>query len=240
MTFLEHLDELRRRLVISAAAIGVGCAIAFTFVGQIYTFIMHPLGLLLPKGSNFIYTEPTEAFVLYLKMSLLAGFILAMPVVLLQVWLFVAPGLYAREKRLAIPFIVLATVGFVGGVAFSHYIAFPWMWRFLGSFANQDLVFAPKIQPVFSLYVKMALGMGAVFQMPAIVYFLARLGIVTAGFLLRKFKYAVLIIFIAAAVITPSGDPVTQLILAGPMTGLYIISIFIAWVFGRKRDPETA
>jgi len=238
MTFLEHLDELRRRLITAAVAIGVGCAIAFTFVGHIYTFIMHPLGLLLPAGSNFIYTEPTEAFVLYLKMSLLAGLILAMPVVLLQVWLFVAPGLYAREKRLAIPFIVLASIGFAGGAAFSHYIAFPWMWRFLGSFANQDLVFAPKIQPVFSLYMKMALGMGVVFQMPAVVYFLARLGVVTARFLVRQFKYAVLIIFVVAAVITPSGDPVTQLILAGPMTGLYIISIFIAWIFGRKRDSD--
>ena len=238
MTFLEHLDELRRRLVISAAAIGIGCAIAFTFVGQIYTFIMHPLGLLLPKGSNFIYTEPTEAFVLYLKMSLLAGLIIAMPVVLLQVWLFVAPGLYAREKRLAIPFIVLASVGFTGGAAFSHYVAFPWMWRFLASFANEDLAFAPKIAPVFSLYMKMALGMGVVFQMPAVVYFMARLGIVTARFLVRQFKYAVLIIFVVAAVITPSGDPVTQLILAGPMTGLYIISIFIAWLFGRKRDAD--
>ncbi len=238
MTFLEHLDELRRRLIMSLVAVAVGCAFAFTFVGHIYTFIMHPLGLLLPKGSNFIYTEPTEAFVLYLKMSLLAGIILAMPVVLLQVWLFVAPGLYAREKRLAIPFIILASVGFAGGAAFSHYVAFPWMWRFLGSFSNEDLVFAPKIQPVFSLYMKMALGMGIVFQMPAIVYFLARLGVVTARFLLRQFKYAVLIIFVVAAVITPSGDPVTQLILAGPMTGLYVISIAIAWIFGRKRDTD--
>ncbi|MBP1634141.1 MAG: tatC 2 [Acidobacteria bacterium] len=238
MTFLEHLDELRRRLIISAAAIGVGCAASFTFVNQIYYFIMHPLGQLLPKGSNFIFTEPTEAFVLYLKMAFLAGIIIAMPVVLLQVWLFVAPGLYAREKRLAIPFIVLATTGFVGGAAFSHYVAFPWMWRFLASFANQDLVFAPKIQPVFSLYMKMALGMGAVFQMPAVVYFMARLGLVTARFMIRKFKYAVLIIFIAAAVITPSGDMVTQTILAGPMVGLYIISIAIAWIFGRKRTPD--
>ncbi|HSK10605.1 MAG TPA: twin-arginine translocase subunit TatC [Vicinamibacterales bacterium] len=241
MTFLEHLEELRKRLVVAAFAIAIGCGIAFTFVWKIYYFIMHPLGQLLPKGSNFIYTEPTEAFVLLLKMAFLAGLMIAMPVVLLQFWLFVAPGLYAREKRLAIPFILLATIGFIGGAAFSHYIAFPWMWQFLAGFANEDLVFAPKIQPVFSLYMKMALAMGVVFQMPAVIYFLARMGLVTARFLIRNFKYAVLIIFVAAAVITPSGDMVTQTVLAGPMIGLYFISIFIAWLFGRKRpEPDEA
>ena len=241
MTFLEHLDELRKRLVVAAAAIAVGCLISFTFVDRIYRFIMHPLQLLLPKGSNFIFTEPTEAFVLYLKMAFLSGLILALPVVLLQAWLFIAPGLYSKEKRYAIPFIALATIGFVGGAAFSHYLAFPWMWRFLGSFANEDLVFAPKIDPVFSLYMKMVLSMGLVFQMPAVVYFLARIGLVTARFLVRNFKYAVLIIFVAAAVITPSGDMLTQTLLAGPMIGLYGISIVIAWLFGKKRvKPEGA
>jgi sec-independent protein translocase protein TatC len=119
MTFLEHLDELRKRLIISAAAVGVAFIISFAFVDQIYHFVMDPLQALMPKGSQLVYNEPTEAFVLYLTMALLAGVIIAMPVVLLQVWLFIAPGLYAKEKRLAIPFIVLASVGFVGGAA-SH------------------------------------------------------------------------------------------------------------------------
>jgi len=243
MTFLEHLDELRRRLMISAAAIGIGCAISFTFVNQIYRFIMHPLSVLLPPGSKMIFTEPTEAFVLYLKLAFLSGLILALPVVLLQTWMFIAPGLYAKEKRYAIPFIVLATVGFVGGAAFSHYLAFPWMWKFLASFANEDLMFAPKIQPVFGLYMRMVIAMGLVFQMPAVVYVLARIGLVTPRFLIRNVKYAILIIFVAAAVITPSGDMLTQTLLAGPMIGLYFISIFIAWAFGKKRrapDPAEA
>jgi sec-independent protein translocase protein TatC len=238
MTFLEHLDELRKRIVVSVAAIGVGCIVAFTFVDKIYSFVMDPLNRLLPKGSQFVYNEPTEAFVLYVKMALLAGVVMAMPVILWQAWLFIAPGLYVKEKRLAAPFIFLATVGFIGGAAFTHYLLFPWMWIFFASFATDKLTFYPRIEPVFSLYVKMILGMGLVFQMPAIVYSLARIGLVTARFLLKNFKYAILIIFIAAAVITPSGDMLTQTLFAMPMIGLYIISIGIAWAFGKRRPTE--
>jgi sec-independent protein translocase protein TatC len=238
MTFLEHLDELRKRLTVSLAAILVGCLIAFTFVDKLYAFIMDPLNALLPKGSQLIYNEPTEAFLLYVKIALLAGVIMAVPVILLQAWLFIAPGLYAKEKRLAVPFIVLATVGFVTGSAFTHYLLFPWMWVFFASFANDRLTFYPRIEPVFALYVKMVLAMGLVFQMPAIVYTLARIGLVTARFLIRSFKYAVLVIFVAAAVITPSGDMLTQTLFAVPMVGLYVISIAIAWAFGKRRTPR--
>jgi sec-independent protein translocase protein TatC len=239
MTFLEHLDELRKRLTVSLSAVLVGCLIAFTFVTRLYAFIMDPLYGLLPKGSQFIYNEPTEAFVLYVKMALLAGVIIAMPVILLQAWLFVAPGLYAKEKRLAAPFIILATVGFVGGAAFTHYLLFPWMWIFFASFATDKLTFLPRIEPVFALYVKMVLAMGLVFQMPAVVYSLARIGLVTARFLVKSFKYAILIIFVAAAVITPSGDMLTQTLFAVPMIGLYVISIGIALVFGKRRPKES-
>ncbi len=238
MTFLEHLDELRKRLVVSVAAIGVGCIIAFTFVDKIYSFVMDPLARLLPKGSTFVFTEPTEAFILYVKMALLAGVVMAMPVILWQLWLFVAPGLYAKEKKLALPFVILATVGFIGGAAFTHYLLFPWMWIFFASFATDKLTFLPRIEPVFSLYVKMILGMGLVFQMPAIVYSLARIGLVTARFLIKSFKYAILVIFILAAVITPSGDMLTQTLFALPMIGLYLISILIAWMFGKPRPKK--
>jgi sec-independent protein translocase protein TatC len=240
MTFLEHLDELRKRIIVSLTAIAVGCLVAFAFVGQMYSFVMDPLYALLPKGSTFVFTEPTEAFVLYVKIALLAGVIVAVPVILWQVWLFVAPGLYAKEKRIVIPFIVLATVGFVSGAAFTHYLLFRWMWIFFAGFANNKLQFLPRIEPVFGLYVKMVLTMGLVFQMPAVVYSLARIGIVTARFLLKSFKYAILIIFIAAAVITPSGDMLTQTLFALPMIGLYLISIAIAWIFGKRRRPATA
>ncbi len=238
MTFLEHLDELRKRLMVSFAAIAVGCLIAFAFVNKIYSFVMDPLYALLPKHSALIYTEPTEAFILWVWMAFLAGLMLAMPIIVWQVWLFIAPGLYAKEKKLAIPFIVLATVGFLAGAAFTHYLLFPWMWTFFASFATDKLTFLPRIEPVFDLYVKMILGMGLVFQMPAIVYALARIGLVTARFLIKSFKYAILIIFILAAVITPSGDMLTQTLFALPMIGLYLISILIAWIFGKPRRKQ--
>ena len=193
---------------------------------------------MLPEGSVLVWTEPTEAFVLYLKIALLSGIIAAAPVVLSQVWLFVAPGLYVREKKLAIPFIVLGTIGFVVGAAFSHYLLFPVTWRFLASFANEYTKPMLKIDSVFSLYAKMMLGVGLIFQMPTVVYFLARMGVVTPRFLIRNVKYAVLAIFVVAAVITPTGDPLTQTLFAGPMIGLYLISIGIAWIFQKKRQPD--
>ncbi len=240
MTFLEHLDELRKRLIVSVSAILVGVLISFAFVEKIYAFVMTPLYRLLPKNSSLVYTEPTEAFILYVWMAFLAGIVLAVPVIVWQLWLFIAPGLYRKEKRLALPFIVLSSVGFLGGAAFTHYLLFPWMWTFFGSFATDKLTFLPRIEPVFSLYVKMLLGMGLVFQMPAIVYSLARMGLVTARFLIKSFKFAILGIFIAAAVITPSGDMLTQTLFALPMIGLYLISIVIAWAFGKKRRPAPA
>jgi sec-independent protein translocase protein TatC len=237
MSFLEHLDELRKRLIQACLGLAGGIAIAFFFIDRIFAFIMRPLQQMLPDGGRLIYTEPTEAFVLYMKIALIAGLVIAAPYIMWQVWLFIAPGLYAKEKRFAIPFIVLSTTGFVGGAAFSHYLLFPWMWTFLASFgaSNEDfLMFAPKIDAVFSLYTKLLIGMGLVFQMPSIVFFLAKMGLVTARFLLRHIKYAVLIIFVTAAVLTPSGDILTQTLMAAPMIGLYLISIAIAWLFGKK------
>jgi sec-independent protein translocase protein TatC len=238
MSFLEHLDELRHRIIVSLVGVLVGCLASFAFSGWIYDFIMRPLAAMLPEGSVLVWTEPTEAFVLYLKIALLSGIIAAAPVVLSQVWLFVAPGLYVREKKLAIPFIVLGTIGFVVGAAFSHYLLFPVTWRFLASFANEYTKPMLKIDSVFSLYAKMMLGVGLIFQMPTVVYFLARMGVVTPRFLIRNFKYAVLAIFVVAAVITPTGDPLTQTLFAGPMIGLYVISIGIAWIFQKKRQPD--
>jgi sec-independent protein translocase protein TatC len=238
MSFLDHLEELRRRLMVSVAAIAVGLLVSFLFIRQLFDFIMRPLQ---PPGGKLIFTEPTEGFVLYLKIALLAGIIFASPVVVWQLWLFIAPGLYAKEKRFAVPFILLGTVFFVLGALFAHYLLFPWTWRFLLSFSSDYVQAAPRIEPTFSLYTKMVLGMGLIFQLPTLVFFLAKMGLVTARFLLRNFKYAVLIIFIAAAVITPTGDPLTQCLFAAPMLGLYLISILIAWIFGRQRAaPDEA
>ncbi len=239
MSFLEHLDELRQRLIRALLAVLVGFVIALAFIDPIFEFVMTPLQAILPAGGKLIYTEPTEAFMLYMKMAALVGLMIALPVVLWQVWAFIAPGLYAHEKRFAIPFVMMSTVFFIGGALFSHYVVFPAMWRFFASFSTETVEFAPRIEPVFSLYVRMALGMGAVFEMPTLVMFLARVGLVTPRFLVRNTKYAILVIFVVAALVTPSPDVVSQFLLALPMFVLYAFSILVAWVF-QKRTPATA
>ena len=235
MSFLEHLDELRKRIVNSAIAIAVAVVLGFYWINQIVNFILAPTRKALPTGVKMIYTEPGEAFSLYVTIALIMGVVIAAPYIMYQVWLFIAPGLYSNEKRLAVPFVVLTTGGFLLGAAFNHYIAFPFMMAFFASFNTPDLAFMPKLEDVFGLYSKMLIGMGIVFQMPAVVYFLARMKLISARFLLRHFKYAFLIIFIVAAVITPTGDMMTQTIFAAPMVGLYVLSIAIAWVVGPKR-----
>jgi sec-independent protein translocase protein TatC len=193
---------------------------------------------MLRPGETMIYTYPTEAFMLYLRIALIAGLFIAAPLIFFQVWLFVAPALYSRERRYAIPFVVLSSIGFISGAAFSHYVAFPLMWRFFGSFSNDLVSFMPRIEDAFSLYMRMLLGMALVFQMPALVFFLARMGVVTARWMVRQFKYAVLVIVITAAVITPSSDIASQMIVAVPMLALYLLSIAIAWLFGKKKTAD--
>jgi sec-independent protein translocase protein TatC len=238
MSFLEHLDELRKRLMWAIGALFAGFLIALFFIDTIFGFIMRPLAATLPAGRKMIYTEPTEAFMLQLKVAALAGVVIAAPAVMWQLWLFIAPGLYRREKRLALPFIVSTSLLFVAGAAFNHYVVFPIAFTFLGSFTKDYMEFMPRITPVFSLYSQLLLAFGIIFQMPVLVFTLARLGLVTAGFLWKNTKYAVLIIFVISAVITPTSDVVTQTLMAAPMLVLYVVSIGIAWVFGKKQLQE--
>jgi sec-independent protein translocase protein TatC len=234
MTFLEHLDELRRRITHAIIGLLVGFVLAFALVNQISTFVFARLTADIPDG-KLIFTQPTEAFFLWMKIAALAGVLISSPYLMWQVWLFIAPGLYSKEKKLAIPFVVGSSALFIGGAAFSHYIVFPFAWKFFASFSNDFLEFMPRVQDVFSLYVKLLLALGLVFQLPMLVFVLAKLGIVTAGFLVRNIKYAVLIIFIVAAVITPDASPVTQSLVAAPMFALYLFSIGVAWLVGRVK-----
>jgi sec-independent protein translocase protein TatC len=240
MSFLEHLDELRKRIIYSLIAVVVGFGIACLFLNQLFAFITHPMVAALPAGQKLVFTEPTEALMLYLKMAVLAGILIASPGVMSQVWLFVAPGLYANEKKLAIPFVMLSSVFFVMGAAFAHYVVFPLTWKFFQSFAGDTLTFMPRIEPAFGLYVKLMLTFGLIFQMPTLVLFLARMGVITARFLIRNMKYAILIMFIVGAVLSPGTDPVGQVMMAGPMFLLYVISIALAWMFGKKKTPVVA
>ncbi len=241
MSFLEHLDELRKRLIYVVYSLIVGCVIAFIFIGRIFDFIMKPMYLMLAtdtgSGAKLMYTAGPEPFMLHIKIGFLAGIFIASPLILWQVWKFIAPGLYSHEKKFAIPFVLMSTLFFVAGGLFAHYVAFPVTWNFFKGFGNEYMVFMPKIDEAFSLYTKLLLGMGAVFEMPTLVLFLARMGVVTARMLIRYFKYAFLAIFVVAAVISPGGDIPSQLILAVPMLLLYALSILIAFVFQRRRLP---
>jgi sec-independent protein translocase protein TatC len=239
MTFLEHLDELRKRITHAVGGLLVGFIIAFAFINRVFDFVYQRLVATVP-GGKLIYTEAPEMFMLWIKIAALTGVLIASPYIMLQVWLFIAPGLYAKEKKLAIPFVLSSSSLFVGGAAFSHYYVFPAAWNFFAGFSNSYVEFMPRVGPVFGMYVKLMLGIGLTFQLPVLMFVLARLGIVTAGFLLKNFKYAILLIFIFAAVITPDGNPVTQIMVGGPMVVLYIIGIAAAWLFGKskKADPD--
>jgi sec-independent protein translocase protein TatC len=239
MTFLEHLDELRKRITHAVGGLLVGFIISFAFINHVEAFVYARLTTDIP-GGKLIFTEPGEAFFLMIKMAALVGVLIASPYIMLQVWLFIAPGLYAKEKKLAIPFVFFSSALFIAGAAFSHYVVFPAAWTFFASFSNEFMEFTPRIDPVFSMYVKLILALGFTFQLPVLMFVLARLGIVTAGWLARNFKYAVLLIFITAAVVTPDGNPVTQLLVGGPMVVLYLFGIAAAWLFGKskKSDPD--
>jgi len=238
MSFLEHLDELRRRIIYSLIAVGIGFAAAYVYIDRIFAFIMLPMKQMLLPGQKLIFTEPTEAFMLNIWIGLMAGLMIASPLVFSQVWLFIAPGLYSHEKKLAIPFIVMSTVLFVTGALFGHYVVFPIVWKFFVSYQNEFVDFAPRIEPAFSMYLRLVLALGLTFELPTIVLFLARMGMITPRFMIKNFKFAVLLIVIAAAVLSPDGGGVGMFAMGGPVILLYILSIGLAWMFGKKRQPE--
>jgi sec-independent protein translocase protein TatC len=235
ISVLEALEQFRRRLIRSAIAVLVGMLIAFTFIDRIVGFVLAPARRMLPEGSHLIFTQPVEAFSLYIDIALLAGTVIAAPYVLFQFWLLIAPALYAQQKKFAVPFVLLTSLGAVGGAAFSHYIVFPYMIAFFGTFSSPEVAFLPRVEDTFDLYVKMLIGMMLVFQIPTVVFFLAKMGLVTARFLWKNTKYAILVIFIIAAVVTPTADPWNQTVFAAPMVALYMLSIGIAWLVAPRR-----
>jgi sec-independent protein translocase protein TatC len=239
MSFLEHLEELRTRLIRSLIALVIAVGICWNWASQIFHFMTEPLRAAYPK-IQFIYTEPTEAFMLYMKAAFFAGIFAAAPYVLYQVWAFISPGLYKHEKGYVVPFVLFGSVFFMIGAVFGHYFMFPATFRFLGAFAGEDMQFLPRVTEYFSFYFWFVLGLGVVFQIPVIIVVLSRIGLVTPRFLIRYFKYAVLVAFIVAAIITPTPDVVNQTMLALPMIGLYLVGVLVAWLFGRPRKAPQA
>jgi len=239
MGFLDHLDELRARLIRSCIAIATGMVAAYFFVDRIAAFVLAPTLKVIPPGTQLQLTKPGEGFAFHLDIALIGGILLSSPYVLYQVWRFIAPGLYAREKRLAFPFVVMAVTGTVAGALFSHYLLFPSIMAFFASFDSSAMKVAFRVEDTFTQYKNMLLAMIVVFQLPTIVFFLARLGLVTARFLWNRIQHAVLIIFIAAALLTPAPDPWNQIVLAAPMLIMYLISIVIAWIAAPRRPKSS-
>ncbi len=240
MSFLDHLEDLRHRLVLACLGLMAAMVVSLAFVRRVFDFVFVPINAQLPAGSHFIYTRPGEGLSIYIQIVLISGAVLAAPWILFQVWLFIAPALYHREKRFAIPFVLLTSAGCIVGALFNHYYAFPSMMAFFAGFDTPTVRFLPSVEPVFDLYIRLLLGMAVVFQMPTIAFFLAKMGVVTARFLIHQFKYAVLIIFVIAAVVTPSSDPWNQSILAGTMLVLYLLCIGIVALFGRRPNGVDA
>jgi sec-independent protein translocase protein TatC len=233
--FTAHLEELRTRLINCSIAIGAGFAVAYFFKEKIFQILTRPLMRIMQSGDKLIFTGLPEAFFTYLKVALLAGIILAAPVLLYQFWLFVAPGLYQKERKLLIPIVFLSTFFFVGGAFFGYFIVFPFGFKFFLGFASESIRPMPSMKEYLTFASKLLLAFGLVFELPIVITFLARLGIVSVEFLKKNRKYALLIFFAGAAILTPP-DVITQLMMAFPLMALYEISIVGAKIFGKKKE----
>lgn len=237
MTLLEHLEELRKRLLVSLAALLVGFLLCWSWAKPIFAFLAKPLTQFLPDGEKLAFTGLVDPFMLYVKVAALAGVFVASPVILHQVWLFLSPALYRHERKIATLFILVTTVFFVLGGYFGYAVAFPMVCKFLLD-VGRDFRQVITINAYFSMASKVILGLGLVFELPVIILFLARLGVVTYRMLLRYFRYAVLTVFIIAAIITPTPDIATQSVFALPMIALYLFGVLVAWIFGKRPEPS--
>lgn len=235
MTLMQHLEELRNRIVRSLIAIVVTFAFCWIFVERIADFLARPIYAAVPD-KKLAFLGITDPFILYVKIAALAALFLAMPMVLYQFWRFVAPGMYKRERLYAIPFVFFGTIFFLGGGVFAYLVAFPFAVEFL---IGMGAAFEPVItvDKYFRFLMVVVLGLGLMFELPLVIFFLAQIGVVTPGFLMRHFRWAVLGIFVAAALITPTPDVVNLCLFALPTIGLYLLGVGAAWVVGRAKKP---
>ncbi len=235
--FTEHLEELRKRLVICLIAVGAGFLLSYGFKERLFQILTRPLMAVMASGDHLVFTGLPEAFFTYLKVALLTGLMLAAPIVLYQFWAFVAPGLYKTERRLLLPVVVLSSFFFVGGALFGYFVVFPYGFQFFLSFATETIRPLPSMKEYLGFSAKLLLAFGLAFEMPLVITFLARMGAVSVPFLKKNRKYAVLLFFAGAAILTPP-DVVTQVMMALPLMLLYEISIWGAKIFGKKPAVE--
>ncbi len=237
MTFLEHLEDLRKRIFYSLIAVILAVIPAWFFSKDIYEILAIPVTQFLPEGERLAFTTLTAPFMLYIKVSFLTAIFATSPFIFLQFWMFVAPGLYKREKKYVIPFVFFTTIFFIIGALFGYFVVFPFACRFfLGMGADFEPVIT--VDKYFSLALRVLIGIALVFELPTLVFFLSRMGIVTSRWMLKNFKYAFLAVFVIAAIITPTPDPITQSIVAVPMLALYGLSILISFLSEKRRKEK--
>jgi sec-independent protein translocase protein TatC len=236
--FTSHLDELRSRLIKCFIAVGVGFVASYGFKEVLFNILVRPLMKVMAQGDHLIFTGLPEAFFTYLKVALLSGIMVGSPVILYQFWMFVAPGLYQKERRMMIPIVILSSFFFISGALFGYFVVFPWGFKFFLGFATESIRPLPSMKEYLAFSAKLLLAFGLVFELPMVLTFLARLGIVSVDFLKRNRKYALLLFFAGAAILTPP-DVVTQVMMAVPLMLMYEISIIGARFFGKKKpEPE--
>jgi sec-independent protein translocase protein TatC len=234
--FLRHLEELRKRLISSAIAVGIGFAICYFFSERIFLILIEPLKAVMPEGDQLIFTALPEMFFAYLKVAFVSGILMASPYLFYQMWMFVAPGLYKQERSLVVPFVLASTLLFVGGALFGYFVVFPFGFKFFIGFSNEYVKALPSVKQYFGFALKLLFAFGVVFELPVIIFFLAKLGLVTTELLKKKRKYAILMTFVAAAILTPP-DVITQCMMAGPLIILYEVGIIVSR-FARKKEVE--
>ncbi len=235
MSFLDHLEELRQRIFRMLIAIAVTFLACWAFVDEIYKIIARPI-LEALQDQPLVFISPTQPFSLFIRVAFVAALFLASPFILAQLWLFIAPGMYKHERRYAIPFVLSGSVLAMVGALFGYEIAFPFALDFLINWGKRaGLEAMIDATRYFDLFLTIELGLAVVFQIPPVIFVLSRVGLVSAGFLLRNTKYAVLIAFVVAAIITPTADIPNMMIMAGPMILLYLVGVGVAFVFGKRR-----
>lgn len=236
MGLLDHLNELRKRLMKACIAVCICFGFCWAFVDPLFNILMEPLLKILPAGTHAQYTTLPEAFFTRMYIALIAAIFVASPVIFYQIWAFVAPGLYDEEKKYIIPIALVSAVFFVCGALFCYFIVFPFAFNFFISYSTPEIVITPKVSDYLSFVIKLLLAFGLIFEMPIFTLFLSRLGIVTAKMMRKARRYAIVVIFILAAILTPP-DVLSQLLMACPMLILYEVSIGVAVIFG-KRKPK--
>ncbi len=235
--FTDHLEELRNRLIVCFVAIGIGFALSYGFKERLFQILAHPLISVMKADDKLIFTGLPEAFFTYLKVSLLSGLMLAIPVILYEFWMFVAPGLYRKERRLLIPVVFLSSFFFVGGALFGYFVVFPLGFKFFLGFSTEKIQALPSMREYLSFSAKLLIAFGLAFELPLLLTFLAKLGIVSVEFLKKNRKFAIILFFAGSAMLTPP-DVVTQIMMAMPLMLLYELSILGAKLFGKKPSRD--